>query len=60
MVLLYNELMGIDKALEKRRKAIQQEQITHRAILEPELTKANETKQPRKRVKDGIRNKNKR
>lgn len=54
--------MGIDKALEKRRKmnAIQEEQITHRAILEPELTKANKEKPARKRVQNGIRNTSKR
>jgi hypothetical protein len=46
----------IDEAL-KRRKAISQEQITHRAILEPETTRqAPKPRQNRKRVTNGIRN----
>jgi hypothetical protein len=59
--MVYNLIMGtIDKALAKRRKqnAIQQENITHRAIFEPEVSKApSEESKPRKRVKNGIRNK---
>jgi hypothetical protein len=49
----------IDEAL-KRRKAISQEQITHRAILEPEVSKQQSKKQKRKRVTNGIRNTSKR
>jgi len=60
MLLMYNVDMGtIDKALEQRRKAIQQNEITHRAIFEPEVTKDKPTQsRKRKRVNNGIRNKN--
>jgi hypothetical protein len=50
----------IDEAL-KRRKAMNQEAITHRAILEPEVSKQPSTQQKkRKRVTNGIRNTSKR
>lgn len=40
MVLLYNRGMGtIDDALNKRKKAIQRNEITHRMIDEPEITR---------------------